>query len=129
MLPLHIAHNPPRKGERIMNDNLTKLTPELVSMAISSGMLDESLGAFEEVFRRRRELLAKEKAHALLPGTQFLATNITPKKLSGIEFRFLGWDGKWLRCEFVNSFERPANRARVQLFRELHVGTITKRVS
>lgn len=111
-----------------MHNDANKLTPELVSYAIQSGMLDIGLDALDEGIRRRKELLAKEKAHKLLPGHQFLAKDISPKKLNGVEFRFLGWDDSWLRCEFVNLFEKPDRYSSRIKLRESHVGTITKAV-
>lgn len=112
-----------------MHDDANKLTPELVSIAIQAGYLDIGLDALADGIRRRKELLAKEKAHKLLPGMQFLAKDISPKKFNGVEFRFRGFEGNWLLCEFVHPFEKPDNYSSKIKLRESHVGTITKVVS
>lgn len=110
-----------------MTEPRQQLTPDLVGLAIQHGMLDDSLDALRDIIARRKELLAKEKAHSLLPGETFLATNISPKKLNGVTFRFIEWDGGWLRCEFHNQWERPSNYSRIIKLRESHVGTILGR--
>lgn len=101
-----------------------RLTPELVSMAISGGMLDESLTALADIIRSRQKVLAAQKAGAMMPGDRFLITNCSPKKWNGVEVEYKSRDGMWLVCRVVHEHERQRiNASREVRLRETHVGT------
>src|SRR6478735_5550219 len=89
-------HHPTPKG-RIMETE-KKLTPELVLMAITSGMLDDSLDALKEVIRSRKDILNVRKSASLEPGDTFITQNVRPKKWEGLIVEFVRHEGIWLVC-------------------------------
>lgn len=99
-----------------MNDT-QKLTPELVSMAIESGILDDSLPALKEVLNARRDVLNARKAGSLNKGDQFNIKDCSPKKWNGVLVEFVKHEGIWLVCTVV------ADRNRTIRLRDCHVGT------
>jgi hypothetical protein len=113
-----------------------KLTPELVVMAISGGLLDVSLDAMQASIRARKEILAKTKVSSMMPGDRFYLTNISPKYLADLEVEYEGRDGMWLQVYIVNDREfdslnrHHASGGRRWLrnlkVRESQVGTFTK---
>lgn len=101
-----------------MSDQPT-LTPELIAMAVQTGMLDDSLPAFKEAINARLDIIQKRLASSLDPGDEFLVKDCLPKKWNGELVRFEKHDGIWLVCKVVHS------GAPVRL-RTSHVGTIFK---
>lgn len=104
-----------------MLDN--RLTPELVVMAIESGMLDNSLSAIEATLDTRKEILNRRAAASLNTGDHFLIKDCRPKYWNGEEVEFLKRDGMWLKCKVLN----PRIVERTVRIRESHVGTIMSR--
>jgi hypothetical protein len=120
-----------------MNDSASKLTPELVLMAINGGLLDPALDNIKEAIRIRREVIAKNKAGSMIPGDRFFIKDCSPKKWNGIEVTYKSRDGMWLVCDITHPGDaRSLNRYGLpgdvpQAFREIklretHVGTFTR---
>jgi hypothetical protein len=97
-----------------------RLTPELVSMAIEGGMLDDSLTGLREVLNTRLDLIDRRTAASLEPGDRFYVKNCKPKKWNGVIVQFQKHDGMWLVCE-----AEPYGH--VMRFRTSHVGTILRK--
>lgn len=98
------------------------LTPELVSLAISNGMLDESLPALKEIIKSRIEVLDNKKRYSLKPGDKFIIKDCSPKKWNGQAVTFVRNDGMWLVVETDDP------RGRMMRVRTGHVGTILGQV-
>lgn len=118
-----------------MSQEAKHLTPELVLMAITGGLLDNSLDAIRETVRTRREVLAKNKAGSMLPGDRFYIKDITPAKWDGLEVTYLGREGRvWLKCRLskedtmrlMNCDEYLWEHFNIVKLRESHVGTFTR---
>lgn len=99
-----------------MNDTPT-LTPELIAMAIDTGMLDAALPALRESVRKRLDIIEKRKAGELNKGDEFLIKDCSPKKWNGELVRFEEHDGMWLVCTVVVTGKKLN-------LRTSHVGTI-----
>lgn len=100
-----------------MNDATPTLTPELIGMAIQTGMLDASLPALKAAIDSRQSILDKRAAGSLNRDDEFLIKNCSPKKWNGELVRFIEHDGMWLKCRVVRTGEPVSLRAS-------HVGTI-----
>ena len=94
----------------------TKLTPELVAMAIETGMLDANLPALKNIIDVRIEILDKRAAASLNPGDQFRVKDCRPKKWEGELVTFRKHDGIWLECEH--------GVGKIIRLRPSHVGTV-----
>ncbi len=101
-----------------------KLTPDLVVMAIESGMLDQSLLAIEASVAVRKEILTKRIAANLNAGDRFLIKDCRPKYWNGEEVEFIKHDGIWLVCEVLYPTQGMSRSVRL---RSSHVGTIMPR--
>lgn len=100
----------------------TRLTPELVAMAIEAGMLDASLPALRSVIDVRLDILEKRAAASLNPGDQFIVKDCRPKKWEGRRVMFVKHDGMWLECRLVAFSGQPLGD-KIRL-RASHVGTV-----
>ena len=119
-----------------MNDAPPTLTPQLVVMAIESGMLDDSIDAIQAVLSARKDTVRQRKADHLVPGDQFIVVNVRPKKWEGLTVTFKRREGIWLvvdlsiedACRLHNA-DRAYVEAAGSIFREVklrnsHVGTV-----
>lgn len=109
-----------------MTDQPT-LTPELVSMAVSTGMLDGSLIALRESISARLEVLENQKRYALTPGDQFFIKDCRPKKWNGIIVTFVKNDGIWIVCTVDPAVAQSIGASQTVRLRTSHVGSVIRK--
>ena len=87
-----------RLAERLADDAATattpKFDPEMIDLAIQSGMVDHRLDLIQSVMDRRKSLLASEKVASLTIGQVItISDSVRPKLLSGCPCEVVGFDG------------------------------------
>lgn len=87
-----------RLAERLAEDAATatkpKFDPEMIDLAIQSGMVDHRLEAISSVIQRRQGLLASERLAKLEVGQRItISQQVTPKLLAGCPCEVVGFEG------------------------------------
>ena len=86
-----------RLAERLADDaaaaTTPKFDPEMIDLAIQSGMVDHRLDVISSVIDRRKSLLATEKLASLTIGQRItISDSVTPKLLAGCPCEVVGFE-------------------------------------
>lgn len=106
----------------------SKLTPDLVVMAIETGMLDDSLPALRSVIDERLVIVQRRRAASLAKGDRFYIKDCSPKKWNDVEATFDRVDGQWLVCTIHDYDAARLKASKTVRLRESHVGHISHKV-
>ena len=87
-----------RLAERLADDaaaaTMPKFDPEMIDLAIQSGMVDHRLDLIQSVMDRRKSLLASEKLASLVIGQRIeIAQSVRPKLLAGCPCEVVSFEG------------------------------------
>jgi hypothetical protein len=114
-----------------MSETQNRLTPDLVVMAVETGMLDQSLPALRDVIATRLEIIERRTASQLNVGDRFFIKDCRPKYWNDLEVEFIKYDGQWLVCKIFHDYDRTMLQRRRGIgngqirLRTSHVGDIT----